>query len=111
LPCHRQFILLDRENRKEEALRESRRAIDLVPANDAVERPRYLTNLALAYVLTGETEKAVTLMEQLLTTPAAESVAFHAITLTQLRSWKWDSLRSNPRFQKILAGPEPKTIY
>jgi Flp pilus assembly protein TadD len=32
--------------RKEEALRESRRAIDLVPANDAIERPRYLANLA-----------------------------------------------------------------
>jgi hypothetical protein len=22
-----------------------------------------------------------------------------------------DALRSNPRFQKILAGPEPKTVY
>jgi hypothetical protein len=31
---------------------------------------------------------------------------------TDLRlRWEWDSLRSNPRFQKILAGPEPKTIY
>jgi tetratricopeptide (TPR) repeat protein len=97
--------------RKEEALRESRRAVDLVPANDAVERPRYLTNLALVYALIGETEKAVTLVEQLLTTPAAESMGVAPITLTQLRSWRWDSLRSNPRFQKILAGPEPKTVY
>ena len=33
------------------------------------------------------------------------------ITLADLRlRWEWDSLRSNPRFQKILAGPEPKTI-
>ena len=32
------------------------------------------------------------------------------ITLADLRlRWEWDSLRSNPRFQKILAGPEPKT--
>jgi hypothetical protein len=23
----------------------------------------------------------------------------------------WDPLRNDPRFQKILAGPEPKTIY
>jgi len=98
-------------DRKEEALRESRRAIDLVPANDAVERPRYLTNLALVYALTGETEKAVTLVEQLLTTPAAENMGVAPITLTQLRGWRWDSLRSNPRFQKILAGPEPKTVY
>ena len=97
--------------RKEEALRESQRAVDLVPANDAIERPHYLSNLALVYALTGETEKAVTLVEQLLTTPTADSMAFHAITFTQLRSWRWDSLRSNPRFQKILAGPEPKTVY
>jgi len=63
------------------------------------------------YALTGETEKAVTPVEQLLITPTAEGMAFHAITLTQLRGWRWDSLRSNPRFQKILAGGEPKTIY
>jgi Flp pilus assembly protein TadD len=55
--------------RKEEALRESQRAVDLVPENDAIERPRYLTNLALVYALTGETEKAITLVEQLLTRP------------------------------------------
>jgi tetratricopeptide (TPR) repeat protein len=97
--------------RKEEALRESNRAIDLVPENDAIERPRYLTNLALVYALTGETEKAVTLVEQLLTTPSAEGGGVPPITLTQLRSWRWDSLRSNPRFQKILEDPEPKTNY
>jgi TolB-like protein/Flp pilus assembly protein TadD/class 3 adenylate cyclase len=97
--------------RKEEAVRESRRAIDLVPANDAIERPRYLANLALVYALTGETEEAVTLLEQLLTTPMPAGSAIEAITLTELRSWKWDSLRTNPRFQKILAGPEPKTVY
>jgi serine/threonine protein kinase/tetratricopeptide (TPR) repeat protein len=97
--------------RKEEALRESRRAVDLVPANDAIERPRYLANLALVYALTGETEKGVTLLEQLLTTPMIGGSGVEVITLTQLRGWKWDTLRSNPRFQKILAGPEPKTVY
>jgi hypothetical protein len=81
------------------------------PANDAIERPHYLTNLALVYAMTGETEKAVTLVEQLLITPSVEGGGVAPITLTQLRSWKWDSLRSNLRFQKILAGPEPKTIY
>jgi hypothetical protein len=75
------------------------------------ERPQYLTNLALVYALTGETEKALTLVEQLLTTPAAEGGGVPPVTLTQLRSWKWDGLRTNPRFQKILVRPEPKTIY
>jgi hypothetical protein len=38
-------------------------------------------------------------------------VGIDAIMLTQLKGWKWDSLRSDPRFQKILAEPEPKTVY
>jgi TolB-like protein/Flp pilus assembly protein TadD len=97
--------------RKEEALRESHRTVDLVPENDAIERPAYSANLALVYALTGESEKAVTLIEQLLTKPALEVQGVHAITLTNLRSWRWDSLRSNPRFQEILAAPEPKTVY
>jgi Flp pilus assembly protein TadD len=97
--------------RKEEALRESRRAVEVVPENDAIERPAYSTNLALVYALTGESEKAVTLIEQLLTKPAVEVQGAQAMTLTNLRSWRWDALRSNPRFQEILASPEPKTIY
>ena len=89
-------------------MRESRRAVDLVAENDAIDRPRYSGNLALVYALTGETDEAITLVEQLLTTP---TVPEDQITITELRSWRWDSLRSNPPFQKILAGPEPKTIY
>jgi hypothetical protein len=35
-----------------------------------------------------------------------------SITLADLRQrWEWDPLRNNPRFQKILAGPEPATSY
>src|SRR5438067_7673905 len=94
--------------RNEDAARESRRAVDLVAENDAIDRPRYSGNLALVYALTGETEEAVTLVEQLLTTPAGVE---GPITLTELRSWRWDGLRSNPRFQKILEGPEPRTVY
>jgi TolB-like protein/Flp pilus assembly protein TadD/class 3 adenylate cyclase len=94
--------------RNEDALRESRRAVDLVAENDAIDRPRYSGNLALVYALTGETDEAITLVEQLLTTPTGPE---DQITITELRSWRWDSLRSNPPFQKILAGPEPKTIY
>jgi TolB-like protein/Flp pilus assembly protein TadD len=94
--------------RKGDALRESRRAVDLISEKDVIERPIYLARLALVYALTGETEEAVTLVEQLLTTPTGGE---DQITLTELRGWRWDSLRSNPRFQKILEGPEPKTVY
>src|SRR5947207_13247210 len=34
------------------------------------------------------------------------------ISLSDLRRrWEWDPLRNNLWFQKILAGPEPKTIH
>lgn len=35
-----------------------------------------------------------------------------SITLADLKwQWIWDPLRGNPRFQKILASPDPKTVY
>ena len=71
--------------------------------------------LALVYALTGEQDQAITLVERLLSTPGPVSATSDSnadITLTELRlRWEWDSLRTNPRFQKILAGPEPKTIF
>jgi serine/threonine-protein kinase len=94
--------------RKEDAIRESRRAVDLAPeSKDAVDGPLWASNLALVYARTGEADQAITLIERLLSTPGPDP-----ITLADLRlRWEWDPLRSNPRFQKILAGPEPKTIY
>jgi serine/threonine-protein kinase len=93
---------------KEDAIREARRAVELCPeSKDAASGPIYATNLAFVYAQTGETEEAVTLLAHLLTTPAAER-----ITLAHLRlSWEWDPLRKDPRFQKILEGPEPATVY
>ena len=93
--------------RNRNTISESRRAVELSPeSKDAIHGPGYSTNLALVYALTGEKDQAVNLLERLLTTPAAE------VTLVQLRlSWEWDPLRKNARFQKILAGPEPKTVY
>jgi len=99
--------------RKEDALRESRRAVELRPANkDAIEGPAYLRVLAWVCAVTGETEEAITLLEHLLTTPVVYLGPLPGVTLADLRlSWKWDGLRENVRFQKILEGPEPKTIY
>ena len=112
---HAQLGLLYAYMRKEkEALRESRRAIDLEPENrDAFHGVRASANLALVYALVGEPEQAITLIERLLSTPGPlDWPDFpQSITLADLRlRWEWDSLRSNARFQKILAGPEPKTV-
>jgi serine/threonine protein kinase/tetratricopeptide (TPR) repeat protein len=99
--------------RKEDAIREGRRAVELEPeSQDAFHGANDAANLALVYALVGEPDQAITLIERLLSTPGAVTGpdVSHSITLADLRLRReWDSLRSDPRFQKILAGPEPKT--
>jgi TolB-like protein/Tfp pilus assembly protein PilF len=101
-------------DRKEDAIREGRRAIEMEPeSQNAFHGATRAANLALIYALVGEPDQAITLIERLLSTPGpVEFPDFpNNITLPDLRlRWEWDSLRSNPRFQKILAGPEPKTV-
>ena len=94
--------------RKDEAIREGQRAVELCPENkDAVRGPFYAANLAFVYTQTGEADQAIALLTRLLATPAAER-----ITLAHLRlSWEWDPLRGDERFQKLIAGPEPATVY
>jgi TolB-like protein/class 3 adenylate cyclase/Flp pilus assembly protein TadD len=100
--------------RKEDAIRESRRAVELAPeSKEPLRRTGLESNLALVYARTGEADQAITLIERLLSTPGAVDLrAPWSMTLADLRlRWEWDPLRADPRFQKILAGPEPKTIY
>jgi hypothetical protein len=38
--------------------------------------------------------------------------ADESISLSDLLTcWEWDPLRNDPRFQKILTAPEPKTTH
>ena len=101
--------------RKEDAIREGRRAVELEPeSQNAFHGADRAANLALVYALVGEQDQAITLIERLLSTPGPVQWPDYPsnITLADLRlRWEWDSLRSNPRFQKILAAPEPKTVY
>jgi Predicted integral membrane protein len=99
--------------RKEDALREAQRAVELKPiSRDVIEGAVAQAFQALIFARTGETDKAISAIEHLLTTPFAVDYADDSITLSDLRTrWEWDPLRNDPRFQKILAGPEPKTIH
>jgi serine/threonine protein kinase/Tfp pilus assembly protein PilF len=101
-------------DRKEDAIREGRRAVDIDPeSQNAFHGVARTANLALVYALVGEPDQAITLIERLLGTPGSvQWPDFESnISLADLRlRWEWDSLRSNPRFQKILDGPEPKTL-
>lgn len=98
--------------RKEDAIREGRRCLELTNYS-AVEKNDAAANLALIYARTGETGEAIELIEKLITAPCSgDDPALFIMTRADLRvRWVWDPLRGDPRFQKILAGPEPKTVY
>lgn len=113
-PRHAQLgLLYALMGRKEDALREGDRAVELLPASrDVVEGAVLEAFRALILARTGETDRAVTEVERLLTTPFALDYADDSVTRSDLRiRWEWDLLRDDPRFQKIIAGPEPKTSY
>ena len=99
--------------RKEDALREAHNATELLPiSRDVIEGAIAQAFQALVFARTGETDKAISAVERLLTTPFAMDYSYDSITISDLRTrWEWDPLRSDPRFQKILASPEPKTTY
>lgn len=97
--------------RKEDALREGQRAMELKPiSHDVIEGAVVEDFYALTCARVREIDEAIRRIERLLTTPFGVDYADESITLSDLRQrWEWDSLRNDPRFQKILADPEPKT--
>jgi TolB-like protein/Flp pilus assembly protein TadD len=99
--------------RREDALREGQRAMELKPiAHDVIEGAVVEDFYTLTCARLGKTDEAINRIERLLTTPFAVDYADESITLNDLRQrWEWDPLRNDPRFQKILASPEPKTLY
>ena len=83
--------------RKEDALREGRRAVELLPVTkDVMTGSELLRNLALIYAWTGEKELALDQIAAALQGPGH-------ITYGQLRlhPW-WDAIRDDPRFDKLV---------
>ncbi|CAN5575425.1 hypothetical protein BH20VER3_BH20VER3_16480 [soil metagenome] len=100
--------------RKEEAIRQGRSAVTLMPeTKDAISGPSLSGILAVIYAQTEQPDKSLELINRLLTLPGPVSQVFAgSMTQSDLRlRWQWDPLRPDPRFQKILTGPEPATIY
>jgi tetratricopeptide (TPR) repeat protein len=89
--------------RKEEAIREARQAVELLPiAKDSLNGPAMVANLALVYAWTGERDRALEQLEKVATIPGHEH---DAITYGDLRfNPCWDDLRGHPRFDKIVAA-------
>jgi TolB-like protein/Tfp pilus assembly protein PilF len=99
--------------RKEEAIREGQRAVELATTLSQLEKNDASAALALIYARTGEADLALGLIEHLLSVPAdLTEDGVYNMTVAELKyRWEWDPLRHDPRFQKIIASPEPKTIY
>ncbi|HMH02618.1 MAG TPA: tetratricopeptide repeat protein, partial [Candidatus Udaeobacter sp.] len=99
--------------RKDDGLREGQRGAELTSVSkDIINAGTVQGFLALIYARNRDADHAIQLLERLLTTPFAVNYCDDSITLSDLRQrWEWDPLRNDPRFQKILASPEPKTQY
>ena len=88
---------------KEDAIREGRRAVELLPVTkDSSVGALLVKNFALTYAWTGEKDLA---FEQL--TIAAKLPCFLSYGELRLHPY-WDPLRGDPRFEKIVASLAPK---
>jgi TolB-like protein/Flp pilus assembly protein TadD len=89
--------------RKEEALREGRRACELLPiSKDALDGVALAVNLAQIYAWTGEKDLAIEQIAAVERVPNLLSYGY--LKLHPM----WDSLRGDPRFEKIVASVAPK---
>jgi tetratricopeptide (TPR) repeat protein len=89
--------------RKEQAINEARRAVELRPiAQDSLFGPDLVRTLALVYAWTGESALAIEQLEIIAKIPAGPSYGELRFDPT------WDPLRGDPRFEKIVASLAPK---
>jgi hypothetical protein len=85
--------------RKAEAIREGRRGVELMPiSRDASNGPYIQHQLVRIYLLVGEPEQALDLLEPLLRVPYYLSPGMLRIDPN------FDPLRKNPRFMKLVEG-------
>jgi len=90
-------LILTGLDRKQEALAEGRRAVELTPeSKDAFDGPQLTASLAQIYAWVGEKDQALRLLDRSLETP-------NGITVPMLKlDPMWDPLRNDPRFQVLI---------
>jgi TolB-like protein/Tfp pilus assembly protein PilF len=89
--------------RKEEALREGRRAAELLPVEkDAINGPLMIEYLAMIAAWVGDKNLACEHLAIAIRPPS--TVSYGQLKLLPY----WDSLRGDPRFEKIVASLAPK---
>jgi len=83
--------------REQEAIDEGLRGVECLPiARDALNGTLRLEDLARIYVMVGQYEDAIDILEPLLAMPSEQSV--ERLELAPV----WDPLRDHPRFQRLL---------
>ncbi|MEP6820804.1 MAG: tetratricopeptide repeat protein, partial [Chthoniobacterales bacterium] len=88
--------------RKDEAIRDAKRALAMRPIErDAQDGPYLATNLALVYAWTGEYDLAIEQLQKVAAIPCGPS--YGDLKLNP----KWDDLRSDPRFEAMVASLKP----
>jgi serine/threonine protein kinase/tetratricopeptide (TPR) repeat protein len=88
---------------KEDAIREGRRAVQLLPVEqDSINGSQLIMNLAIIYAATGEKDHALTQIQLLFSRPGDGS--YGDLRLNPF----WDPLRGDPRFEAIVASLAPK---
>jgi TolB-like protein/Flp pilus assembly protein TadD len=89
--------------RKEEALREGRRAVELLPVRkDAINGPLMIAYLAMIAAWVGEKDLACEQLAIAVRSPS--TLSYGQLKLLPF----WDPLRKHPRFEKIVASLAPK---
>ncbi len=89
---------------KDAAMKEAERAITLLPSvKDAVDGPTHEENLAFVEALVGDKNRAIPTLQRLLEIPYSNCLTPALLRLDP----KWDSLRGDPRFQKLCEEKKP----
>lgn len=90
-------LILAGLGRKEEAIKEGKRAVELLPeSQDALDGPEVAIVLVQIYAWTGELDQAFRLLDHLLVTPSGIDVPILKLDPV------WDPLRKDPRFQSLI---------
>ncbi len=94
--------------RADEARREGKLATELSPEPaDALDGPKIAARHALILAQLGDADAAVPLLARLLTIPNTAYLSVQDLRLSP----EWDPLRGDPAFQRLAAGPEPRTEF
>jgi TolB-like protein len=89
--------------RKEDAIREGSRAVELLPVErDSINGSHLLLHLAIIYAATGEKDLAVEKLRALLSRPGDGTYGDFRLNPF------WDPLRSDPRFEELVTSLAPK---